>query len=44
MWDVNQIERSYIQQLQLQGSSINEQNPGETNYLFALLQDPDTKT
>jgi hypothetical protein len=36
---MNCIENFYIQQNQIQGSLIGEQNIGEINHLFALLHD-----
>jgi len=33
------FEKSYIQELQLQGSLIDKQDAGEINNLFALVQD-----
>jgi hypothetical protein len=42
-WHVNWLETSCIQQLQLQGSLINEQDIHELNPLFALVQDPEAQ-
>jgi len=43
VWHVNCLEKSNIQQLQLQRSLINEKNIGEINPLFAFVQEPEAQ-